>query len=233
MIPTYNEAENIEPLIDAILAHGPGWEVLVVDDDSPDGTWRLVAARAEADPRVHLLHRKGERGRGTAGIAGFRKALELGADGVLEMDADFSHDPRYIGDLVAASADADIVIGSRLVEGGGEAGRSFTRRCITRGASFFIRTVLRLPVRDPTSGFRFFRREVLEAMPWDAMRSQGPEIVQEILVAARARGFRMVETPIIFQERRAGKSTFSFRIMVRSFLFVLRVRLAPGDLVPR
>lgn len=124
MIPTYNEAENIGPLIDAILEQGPQWEALVVDDDSPDGTWKIVAGRAEKDPRVHLMHRTTDRGRGLAGIAGFRKALELGADWVLEMDADFSHSPRFIPDFVRASATADIVIGSRLVQGGGETGRA-------------------------------------------------------------------------------------------------------------
>lgn len=230
MLPTYNEAENIGPLLDAILAQGPEWEALVVDDDSPDGTWKIVAERAEKDSRVHLLHRTTDRGRGLAGIAGFRKAIELGADWVLEMDADFSHNPEYIPAFVEASRDADLVIGSRLVPGGGEAGRSPLRGLITQFASLYIRLTLGLPIKDPTSGYRLFSRRLLEAMPWDAMHARGPEIVQEVLVAAKARGFKMVEVPILFEERRAGESTFNLKIMIRSFFWVLRLRLAPGGL---
>lgn len=230
MLPTWNESENILPLIDDILAQGPEWEALVVDDNSPDGTWKIVAERAGRDPRVHLLHRTKDKGRGLAGIAGFRRAVELGADWVLEMDADFSHHPRHIPEFVAAGRDADIVIGSRLVEGGGEVGRSPLRGVITACASFYIRTVLRLPVKDPTSGYRLFRRDILEAIPWDAMHARGPEVVQEVLVAAQALGARIVEIPILFEERRAGQSTFNVKIMIRSFFWVLRLRLSPGDL---
>ncbi|MBI3736514.1 polyprenol monophosphomannose synthase [Candidatus Sumerlaeota bacterium] len=233
MIPTYNEAENIIPLIGDILALGPEFEALVVDDNSPDGTWKLVKEMADKNSRVHLLHRVHNKGRGLAGIAGFREAVRLGADWVIEMDADFSHHPRFIPDLAAASKDADLVIGSRLVPGGGEQGRSPARKYITAFASFFIRTVLGLPVRDPTSGFRLFSRRLLESLPWDAMRARGPEVVQEVLVAAHARGFKMVEVPILFEERRAGESTFNLTIMIRSFFAVLRLRLFPGELVPR
>ena len=134
MIPTYNEAENIWSLIDAVLALGPQYEVLVVDDHSPDGTWRIVRERAGRDPRIHLLHRMRRRGRGLAGIAGFREALRLGADLVVEMDADWSHDPARIPALVEAARRADLVIGSRRVAGGGETGRGAARRAITRPA---------------------------------------------------------------------------------------------------
>jgi dolichol-phosphate mannosyltransferase len=233
MIPTYNEAENIGPLLDAILAQGPQWEALVVDDHSPDGTWKIVQERADADSRVHLLHRTTDKGRGLAGIAGFRRAIELGADWVLEMDADFSHNPSCIPAFMEASKQADLVIGSRLVPGGGEQGRSPLRGLITQFASLYIRTVLGLPVKDPTSGYRLFSRRLLEAMPWDAMHARGPEIVQEMLVAAKSRGFRMIEIPILFEERRAGQSTFNVKIMIRSFFWVLKLRLAPGGLIPR
>lgn len=233
MIPTYNEAENIGPLLDAILAHGEEWEAVVVDDDSPDGTWKIVAERAESEPRVHLLHRTTDRGRGVAGIAGFRKAIELGADWVLEMDADFSHNPELIPRFIEASQRADVVIGSRLVAGGGESGRSAARGWITAFASFYIRTVLGLPVRDPTSGYRLFSRAVLEAIPWEAMNARGPEIVQEVLLAAHARGFRITEVPILFEERRAGDSTFNLKIMIRSFFWILRLRFRPGAIVPK
>ena len=232
MLPTYNEAENIGPLIDAILAQGPELEALVVDDDSPDGTWRLVAEREKTDPRVHLLHRTTRRGRGLAGIAGFCEALRLGADAVIEMDADWSHDPRWIPSLIARSRHADVVIGSRLVPGGSEEGRPFVRRLITRAANAYIRFMLRLPVRDATSGYRLFSRRCLEAIPWDAMRATGPEVVQEVLLAAHARGFTMAETPIIFVERRHGQSTFNRRIMIRSLKEMVRLRRHPGRLVP-
>lgn len=233
MIPTYNEAENIGPLLDAILSKGPEWEALVVDDHSPDGTWRIVGERAAKDPRIHLLDRTTDRGRGLAGIAGFRRAVELGADWVLEMDADFSHNPDYIPGFVEASKEADLVIGSRMIPGGAEEGRSPLRGLITQLASLYIRKVLELPVRDPTSGYRLFSRRLLEALPWDAMHARGPEIVQEVLVAAKARKFKMIEIPILFEERRAGESTFNVRIMIRSFFWVLKLRLAPGGLIPR
>ena len=233
MIPTYNEAENIWGLMDAVLALGPEYEALVVDDHSPDGTWRIVEQRAREEPRIHLLHRMRKRGRGLAGIAGFREALRLGADLVVEMDADWSHDPRWIPPMVEAAAHADIVVGSRLVPGGGESGRSATRRAITRLANAYISAVLRLPVRDATSGFRVFRRRCLEALPWEAMRATGPEVVQEVLLAAHSRGFKIAEVPIMFVDRRAGNSTFDHRIMARSLAAIVRLRLRPGSIVQR
>ncbi len=228
MIPTWNEAENIWSLIDAILALGEQYEVLVVDDHSPDGTWRIVEERSRREARVHLLHRLRRRGRGLAGIAGFREALRLGADLVVEMDADWSHDPAFIPALVEAADRADVVIGSRRVAGGGESGRGRVRRWITAGASLYIRKLLGLPVRDPTSGFRVFSRRCLESLPWEAMRSTGPEILQEMLVALHSRGFRIVEVPIRFTDRRAGQSTFNWRIMTHSLAEMARLRLRPG-----
>jgi dolichol-phosphate mannosyltransferase len=227
LLPTYNEAENIRPLIAEILALAPEYEALVVDDDSPDGTWRLVGELASREPRVHLLHRTTERGRGTAGLAGFRWARNNGADAVIEMDADFSHHPRFIPMLVepVRAGTADIVIGSRLVAGGAEQGRHPARRAITLGANAYIRVVLGLPVRDCTSGFRAFSRRALEAIPWDAMTARGPEIVQEVLHQARRHGLAFDEKPILFEERRAGQSTFNVRIMARSFAYVLKLRL--------
>ena len=232
MIPTYNEAENIGPLIDAILAVGPELEALVVDDDSPDGTWRIVRDHAEANHRVHLLRRRTARGRGRAGIAGFREALRLGADWVLEMDADWSHDPKWIPSLIEKSRQADLVIGSRLIPGGGEEGRSVVRRWITLAANAYIRAMLRLPVRDTTSGYRLFSRRCLVAVPWDAMRATGPEVVQEILLAVHAHGFRIAETPILFVERQRGRSSFNIRIMAHSLAAMVHLRRRPGRLVP-
>lgn len=227
ILPTYNEAGNIEPLLREILDHGPEYEALVVDDDSPDGTWRLVAAHAKRDPRVHLLHRTTERGRGTAGLAGFVWARDHGAEIAVEMDADYSHHPRFIPSLVepVASGEADLVVGSRLIPGGGEAGRPFSRRLITLLANAYIRVVLGLPVRDCTSGFRVFGRRALEAIPWERMTSRGPEIVQETHHEARRAGLRFAERPFLFEERRAGESTFNARIMLRSLLYMPRLRL--------
>jgi len=222
-LPTYNEAQNIEPLIDELLDVSRRVEVLVIDDHSPDGTWRLVEERSARDSRVHLLHRKTEKGRGSAGVAGFRKALEMGADLVVEMDADWSHHPRFLRRMIDAARQADMVIGSRLVPGGGERGRSPLRTLITYAANLYIRAVLRLPVRDCTSGYRVYRRRVLEGIDWDRVHSNGPAIVQEVLVAARAMGARVVEVPILFEERRAGASTFNSKILLAGLSAVWRI----------
>ncbi len=224
MLPTYNEADNIRPLIEEILALGPEYEALVVDDNSPDGTWRIVKEMAESNPRVHLLHRMTDKGRGTAGAAGLREAVRLGADKVIEMDADFSHHPRFIPALTAAADHADVVIGSRLVKGGGEQGRSPVRTLITLLANLYIRTVLWLPIRDCTSGFRVFRADALKKMHLEKMTSRGPAIVQELLLAARRAGCRFAEVPILFEERRAGESTFNVKIMLAGLWSVLKFR---------
>ncbi|MDK2971633.1 MAG: dolichol-phosphate mannosyltransferase [Candidatus Sumerlaeota bacterium] len=213
-LPTFNESENILPLIDELLGVSRNLEVLVIDDNSPDGTWKLVGERAETDPRVHLLHRVNERGRGSAGVAGFCKALELGADLIVEMDADWSHHPRFLRQMLRATRRADVVIGSRLVSGGGETGRNPVRTLITQGANLYIRLLLGLPVRDCTSGYRVYRRWVLEAIQWEKVQSNGPAIVQEILVAAHAAGARIAEVPILFEERRAGQSTLNSKILL-------------------
>ena len=224
MLPTYNEAENIRPLIAALLAVAEGMEVVVVDDDSPDGTWRIVGEMAERDPRVHLVHRKGVRGRGSAGVAGFRYAVEAGADLIVEMDADWSHHPRHIPTMLVAARTADVVIGSRLVPGGSESGRTRIRRRITGLANAYVRTVLGLRVRDCTSGFRVFRRQALERIDLSRMRSNGPAIVQEILMACKRAGCRFVEVPIHFDPRRAGQSTLTVRILLTGLVSVLCFR---------
>jgi dolichol-phosphate mannosyltransferase len=225
-LPTYNEAENIGPLIEELLALGDEFEVLVIDDDSPDRTWEIVWRLSKTEPRVHLIRRIGERGRGTAGLVGFKWARDEGADAVVEMDADFSHQPRFIPALLEPirRGEANIVIGSRLVPGGGETGRSPIRTVITLLANAYIRLILGLPIRDCTSGFRVFDRQALERLPWEKMRCRGPEIVQEVLHEARKAGLKMVERPIIFEERRAGQSTFNVKIMLISLLYMIRLR---------
>lgn len=224
MLPTYNEAENIQPLIRELLALRDDMEVVVVDDNSPDGTWKLVKEMSAENPRVHLVHRTHEKGRGSAGIAGFLYAVNAGADYVIEMDADFSHHPRFIPSLLETAEKSDVVIGSRLVPGGKEVGRAVLRPIITILANWYIRTVLGLPVKDCTSGFRVFRRKVLEQIGLERMRSNGPAIVQEILVACQAKKFSFAEVPIVFEERRAGTSTFTLRIMLNGLWSVLKFR---------
>jgi dolichol-phosphate mannosyltransferase len=228
MIPTFNESENIQPLIREILNVDSSIEVLVIDDDSPDGTAALVQEMAEESSRVHLLLRKEERGRGTAGIAGFLKALEIGADCVIEMDGDFSHHPRHIPAFLHAIKHCDVVIGSRAMQGGEERGRSGFRRFITRFANAFIRWIYHVPIRDCTSGFRCFKRTVLEALPLRKMVSRGPSIVEEVLYACHCLGFSFKEIPIIFEDRTRGASTLSFSKLLNTFFMILRFRLYPS-----
>ena len=227
-LPTYNESENIISLIRSLLKVSPNLHVLVIDDNSPDETWRIVGEEAKRNSRVHLLHRKTERGRGSAGVAGFQKALEMGADLVVEMDADWSHHPRFLKRMLAATRRADVVIGSRLVRGGGEQGRSPARTLVTHMANLYIRLILGFGIRDCTSGYRVFRRWVLERVDWSKVGSNGPAIVQEVLVASRSLGARITEVPILFEERRAGKSTFNAKIMLAGLAAQFRLRLNPA-----
>jgi dolichol-phosphate mannosyltransferase len=233
MIPTYNESENVKDLIEAVLAQSPAVGVVIVDDDSPDGTARIVRSMGDRGGRIDLIVRKNERGRGSAGIVGFRRALSAGADYIGEMDADFSHDPRYLKDFLNAIKKYDIVIGSRGAPGGREEGRSPIRRAITLFAARYIKAVLGLRVKDPTSGYRLFKREVIESLDWDLMESQGPSIVQEMLVQALAKGFSVAEVPIRFSERRAGVPKFNLRISLQSLLMILRFRMKYGKLKRR
>lgn len=224
MVPTYNESGNIERLITEILAQGDDVGVVVVDDDSPDGTWKIVEEYSKRDPRVHLLRRIGRRGRGTAGIEGFQYAVKQGVEFIIEMDADFSHKPSYISGFLKEMKDCDLLIGSRMVKGGGETGRGPLRQWITKGANLYIRLMLGLPYKDATSGFRIFRREVLEAVDLNNLISTGPSILQEILYMAHRKGFRIKEVPIIFEDRTVGQSTFNSKIMRQSLMMIPRIR---------
>ena len=227
-VPTYKERDNIGLLLDALLALGlPGVEVLVIDDNSPDGTADVVRSVAARRAGVHLMVRMGQRGRGSAGIAGFKKALELGADFVFEMDADFSHDPKYLPALVGMleRGEAELVVGSRFIPGGQDADRPFVRRMISEVARRYTRTILGLPVEDVTSGYSGFSRRLLEAVDFDTFSSTGPSIVQELMFRAHVKGFRMKELPIVFVDRPRGESTLTFKILVQSLLFVPRLRL--------
>jgi glycosyltransferase involved in cell wall biosynthesis len=210
VLPTYNEAENIPLLVPQLLALPHGLRVLIVDDGSPDGTGRIADRLAAENPgRVAVIHRPGKQGLGTAYMAGFRRAFELGADAVLTMDADFSHDPRYIPALLARSAEADVVIGSRYVPGGGAVDSPPLRRFISRAANFAAHAALGLRAADVTAGFRWYRRAVLESIPWDRIFSSGYSFLIEMLFLIQQRGWRVAEVPIRFHDRTRGQSKIS------------------------
>ncbi|NJN15488.1 MAG: polyprenol monophosphomannose synthase [Oscillochloris sp.] len=223
IIPTYNEAENIGELIPHILAI-PHFRVLVVDDGSPDGTGTIVQQLANQDSRVGLLSRSGKLGLGSAYIAGFRRALAEGASYIFEMDADFSHDPRYLPNLLAAASRYDLVIGSRYVPGGGTTDWGIGRQFISRGGNLYAGLILNLPVSDATGGFRCYRRNVLETIDLEAVRSNGYAFQIEMAYRVRKAGFRIGEVPIIFPDRRVGRSKMSRRIVFEALLNVWKLR---------
>jgi len=229
VVPTYNEAENLEALLSAVLpALGAGASdphVLVVDDDSPDGTGRLAERLAAADPRVHVLHHGAKAGLGRAYIAGFKHALAAGADLVLEMDADLSHDPADLPRLLARSAGADIVLGSRYAPGGGVADWGLGRRLLSRGGSLYARTVLGVGVRDLTGGFKCFRRDVLAALDLDGVRANGYVFQIEMTFRALHAGFTVAEVPIVFRERAAGSSKMTAAVALEAIWKVPALRL--------
>lgn len=236
MVPTYNECDNIGGLINEIMALRVSKHeihVLVVDDNSPDGTGQIVSEIAQREPRVRLLSRKTNRGRGAAGIDGFREALRSGADYVIEMDADFSHHPRYLPDLIAAAdRGADVVLGSRFVEGGADQDRGLHRQVVTKFAGVYVRTILNLGVHDVSSGYRCFKRHVLEEIGLDSMISTGPSIVLEILFKCALKKVKIVEVPIVFIDRREGMTKLNTKTLVKTMLMVLRFRVlqAKGQL---
>lgn len=229
-LPTYNEADNIVALAEEIFALDPGFLVLVIDDHSPDGTWRVVEkARDEVPlPRLHLLHRTTERGRGRAGRDGFVQALAMGADIVIEMDADFSHQPRHIPEMIAALQDpargVGLVLGSRAVAGGQDADRGLFRQWLTKCANLYIRVLLGVPVRDCNSGFRAWKRATLERIDVANTQSPGPAIVQELLYKTARAKIGITEVPIVFANRLHGESTLTFRLLLQGYTTVLKLR---------
>ncbi|HEX5762344.1 MAG TPA: polyprenol monophosphomannose synthase [Solirubrobacterales bacterium] len=227
VLPTYNEAENIEPFVTAVLSKLPSSaRVLVVDDSSPDGTGQIADQLAAQLEAVNVLHRPSKEGLGPAYIAGFRRALAEGAGYVLEMDSDFSHEPAYLPRLLDAAARADLVIGSRYVEGGGVGDWGPLRRVISRGGSAYARLVLGVDVRDLTGGFKCFRREVLEATDLDAVRARGYAFQVELTYRAIQAGFKVVEVPIVFRDRRVGASKMSRSIVLEAIWRVPLLRYA-------
>ena len=225
-LPTYDERENLEPMLRALAeVLGPDDRVLVIDDNSPDGTGELADRLAAELPFVDVLHRERKDGLGRAYVAGFRVALERGAELVLEMDCDFSHDPADVPRLIEAADTADLVLGSRYVSGGGVRDWGLVRRLISRAASLYTRLLL-MPVRDATGGFKCFRREVLERLDLDAITSRGYMFQIETTFRVRRLGFRVVEIPITFAEREAGGSKMSRSIVAEAIWKVPALRLA-------
>lgn len=224
VIPTYNERENIAALIQRILEMSR-FRVLVVDDNSPDGTAGIVADMAAGEPRIGLLLRPEKRGLGSAYVAGFRRALAEGAAYICEMDADFSHDPAYLPQLLAAAETRyDLALGSRYVPGGGTTDWGIIRRMISRGGNLYARAILGLPVMDATGGFRCYRRRVLETIDLDDIQSNGYAFQIELVYRTMRAGFRIGELPIIFPDRRVGRSKMSKRIVLEALINVWRLR---------
>ncbi|NPA89907.1 MAG: polyprenol monophosphomannose synthase [Chloroflexi bacterium] len=223
VVPTYNEAENIAPLVRSIRQHVPEAHIIVVDDNSPDGTGQVADALAQQDPRVHVIHREGKLGLGTAYVAGFRKAFQLGADPICTMDADFSHDPRYLPPLLAKARTYDVAIGSRYVPGGGTRHWGLKRRVLSRGANWVARTLLGLSAHDCTAGFRAYRRHVLERIRPETVRADGYSYLVEILYRCQVHGFSVGEIPILFVDRRRGRSKISQREIFKAMGTVARL----------
>ncbi len=230
VIPTYNEADNVEPIVRAACAEldrvaSQDYRVLIVDDNSPDGTGAIADRLAgETGGVVDVLHRTRKAGLGQAYLAGFARALAGGAELIIEMDADFSHDPRYLGALIAAAGSADVVLGSRYVPGGGVRNWGLARRLISRGGGLYARTILGIRVRDLTGGFKCIRREVLEAIDLGSVRAEGYVFQIEVTYRAILAGFTVHEVPIVFADRTVGASKMSSRIAVEAMWLVPRLR---------
>lgn len=224
-IPTYNEKENITRITPRVLEEVPQANVLIIDDNSPDGTGDLADQLSASDDRVKVLHRPGKEGLGRAYIAGFRWALDSGYKYVIEFDADFSHNPKYLPEMVSRLERSDMVIGSRRVPGGGVENWSLMRRFVSNGGSIYARMVLGVPIKDLTGGFNGFRREALEIIDFETVRASGYAFQLEIKFRASRRGLKIEEMPIIFPDRTRGDSKMSGRIFREAMIAVWKLRL--------
>ena len=223
VIPTYNEKDNAEAIAKAVLENLESGELLFVDDNSPDGTGAICDALAAANPRVHVMHRESKEGLGRAYLAGFRWALDHGFDRIFEMDADFSHDPHELPNFIRAAEDADLVLGSRYTGGIRVMNWPLSRLLISTFAGVYVRAITGMPVMDPTGGFKCFRREVLEAIDFSKITSNGYSFQIEMTHNAWMKGFKIVEIPITFADRTSGKSKMSKNIAVEAFFKVWKL----------
>lgn len=228
IIPTYNERENLENILAAIHDVVPHVHVLIVDDGSPDGTGDIADRLRRGDERIHVLHREGKLGLGTAYIAGFKYALERDYERIFEMDADFSHDPKYLPQMLAACETHDLAIGSRYVTGGGTENWGLARRFISRGGGLYARTILGVSIRDLTAGFMCYRRETLEAIDLDAVSSTGYVFQIELKYRVHKLGRSIVEIPIVFPDRVAGVSKMSGDIAREAITQVWKLKMRLG-----
>ncbi len=233
IIPTYNEYENLSLLLHGIFTHAPDTDVLIVDDNSPDGTGELADKTATSNARVHVLHRPGKLGLGTAYIAGFKYAIQHGYDAAFEMDADFSHDPRYLPNFLKAIEQADLVIGSRYITGGSTPNWSLLRRLISGSGNVFARLLLQIPVHDCTGGFRCYRCKVLQSISLDDIQSRGYAFQIELTYRVLKQNFKIAEIPITFIDRRLGTSKMSRKIVIEAFLYVLRAYFSKQNFTSR
>lgn len=225
IIPTYNELENLKPIVDAVLAVDSRVDVLVCDDNSPDGTGKLADELAAKNDRVQVLHREKKEGLGRAYLAAFRWALERGYQFIIEMDADFSHDPRFLPTLIdTAQNEADLALGSRYVAGGGTVNWGVGRQIISQGGSLYARTILGVRIRDLTGGFKCFNRRVLEGIDLNTIESSGYGFQIELTYRALKKGFTVKEIPIVFEDRRVGQSKMSRKIFLEAARMVWKLR---------
>lgn len=231
VVPTYNESENLKPLVEAVFAAVPqSVEILIVDDGSPDGTGKLADELAKKFSRLHVLHREKKMGLGTAYVSGFTWGLKRGFEALIEMDADFSHNPRYLPRMLELLATNDAVIGSRYVSGGGVVNWGLGRKVLSRGGSFYSRTILGAPIRDFTGGFNGWKRAVLEAIDLKSLRSDGYSFQIELKYRAFLCGFKIQEFPIIFEDRKVGKSKMHRRIVFEALRRVWSFRFQSKSL---
>ncbi|MGB2981904.1 MAG: polyprenol monophosphomannose synthase [Candidatus Zixiibacteriota bacterium] len=225
IIPTYNESENIERIVPLVLDQDSSIHVLIVDDNSPDGTGRVADEMAKKDDRVFVIHREKKSGLGTAYIAGFKFALEKGYDLIFEMDCDFSHDPKYVPHFLKAIQEADLVLGSRYIDGVNVINWPMSRLLLSYYANVYSRLVTGLPVKDATGGFKCFRREVLEAINLGRVKSNGYSFQIEMSFRAWKKGFKIKEIPIVFEDRKVGQSKMSKKIVREAVWMVWKLRL--------
>jgi dolichol-phosphate mannosyltransferase len=226
VVPTYNEIDNLPGIVESILEHAPQTHILIVDDNSPDGTGALADELSQARPdQLFVIHRARKEGLGQAYVAGFRFALDRGYDIIVQMDADFSHDPKYLPAFFEAIETSDLVIGSRYVNGISVVNWDLKRLILSKAASFYVRLITRMPIADTTTGFKCWRREALLAIGLDQLFSNGYVFLAEMSYRAYRKGMRIKEVPIIFVERRLGRSKMSGGIMIEGVLSVLRMRL--------